>query len=354
VFAGIAADETKTMSPQPTRISEKKLVNSSSQREIDGWRSLRPVGAEGGPYLFCSLEQTLGFGTRDALKALVVDHDDAERSIIAATLKTCGVEVPLAGDSFQALAEMRRTHIDMIFIELRAAGINSHELIAVAKGKSPETEIYVVTSHEKMGDAVECVKRGAEGFVVRPEIAGQVAVAVAKARDRRNLRLLAYTDGLTSLFNRNTFQYFLIQECRRSMRHGYCFALLIMDVDNFKQYNDLNGHLIGDIALIKLGRLLRQGTRASDIPARYGGDEFAVILTQITHSEALFRAKRIRQLVSLSPFQKEKNIRGEKLTVSIGLAFYPKHGTSHLEIIQNADKALYRAKAEGRNRVCVF
>lgn len=317
-------------------------------------RSLPFIGAEDGPHPSCNLEQTLASGARDALKALVIDHDDAERSTIAATLNKCGVEAVVAEDSLQGLGKMRSTHIDMIFTELRTAGINSHELIAVAKGMSPETEIYVVTPYEEMRDAVECARRGAEGFVIKPEIAGQVAVAVAKARDRKNLRLLAYTDGLSSLFNRTTFQYFLIQECRRSARHGYSFALLIMDVDNFKQYNDLNGHLIGDIALIKLGRLLRQGTRASDIPARYGGDEFAVILTQITHSEALFRAKRIRQLVSLSPFQKEKNIRGEKLTVSIGLAFYPKHGTSHLEMIQSADKALYRAKAEGRNRVCVF
>jgi diguanylate cyclase (GGDEF)-like protein len=126
-----------------------------------------------------------------------------------------------------------------------------------------------------------------------------------------------------------------------------------MDIDDFKTYNDLNGHLLGDIALIKIGRLLKENTRSSDVPARYGGDEFAAMLTEIGAREAFLRANRLRHLVTLSPFQYEKNMPGKKLTISAGVALFPDHGANHIELLKNADKALYQAKNEGRNRICV-
>ena len=187
-----------------------------------------------------------------------------------------------------------------------------------------------------------------------PEVEEQVAVAMAKAKERNCLKHLAYTDGLTSLFNLDMLREFLSQECHRNERNSHSFALLMLDIDNFGQYNELNGRLIGDIALIKLGRLLKQWTRTSDITARYGRDEFAVILTDTALPEALVRANRIRRLVSSTLFQRERNIPGKKLMVSIGVDLYPQHGHDFRRIIDNANHALRQAKAQGPNRVCVY
>ena len=330
----------------------KKSTKDSSSRANGEKCTSRDNAAEAMPDRFSNWKEFLGNDL--SLKVLVIDQDNAERSIITNVIESCGASVTAAADGGQATGKMRHTRFEMIFSGLRVPGLDGFQLIDTVKRTSPETQVYIITPYETMRYAVACTKRGAEGFILKPVVADQVAVLVARARDRKQLRRLAYTDGLTSLFNRDSLKQFLLQECHRSARHGYSFALLILDVDHFKEYNDMNGHLIGDLALIKLGKLLKQSTRASDIPARYGGDEFAVILTEITLFEALVRAGRIRKMISSTPFQRERNMPGGKLTVSVGVALYPEHGSGFLEIMESADRALYRAKAEGRNRVCVF
>jgi len=342
------------MFPRVRRSSEKKILNNFSCDAGDGKHSSPENETEATVDRFSNWKDLLGSESGLSLKVLVIDHDDDERSMIADVVKRCGASATTARNGSQAFERMQHAHFEMIFSRLHVPGMDGFDLVDIVRKTSPDAEVYMITPCEEIGSAVACTKRGAEGFIVKPDVADQVAVVVARGRDRKHLRRLAYTDGLTSLFNRDSLKQFLLQECHRSARHRYSFALLILDVDNFKQYNDMNGHLIGDIALIKLGKLLKQNTRASDIPARYGGDEFAVMLTEVTKYEALLRARRIRQLVSETPFQREKNMPGSKLTVSIGLALYPEHGSSFFEIMGSADQALYRAKAGGRNQVCIF
>jgi diguanylate cyclase (GGDEF)-like protein len=301
-----------------------------------------------------SWKEMLSFGPDQTQHVLVLDRDREESSLIVEAARKCGARVTALDNTAQAVASMRECAYDVVFADLGAPGIDNCELLAIARDISPETEIFVVASTGNVDLAVECIKRGAEGFILRPGLAKQVAVAMSKARDRKCLKRLAHVDGLTSLFNRRTFEHFLAQECHRCERCRRSFGLLILDVDGFKTYNDLNGHLIGDIALIKLGRLLKESTRASDIAARFGGDEFAVLLTEISVPEALVRANLIRQRVSTTQFQYENNLPQRKLTVSIGLAVFPVHGDNALAIIKHADNALYQAKAQGRNRVCAY
>jgi diguanylate cyclase (GGDEF)-like protein len=359
LFAGLMVDRKEarvnsrieSMCSQPDHSSERLFLHGRLSGEETDYQ--RP-GSRDGLNRLSNWKEWIGERDEPPFRVLIIGDDSSRYSAAIRVLETCEAQVTAVATGAQAIEMMRHAHLDLVFTGLDVAGIDIFQLIRVAKDIFPETEIYILASPESIGEAVECMKKGAEGFVVKPDIREQLIIIAKRAKHRKSIRLLAYTDGLTSLFNRDTFNQFLLHECHRSARRGYSFALLLFDIDHFKEYNDLNGHLIGDVALIKLGRLLKQSTRASDIPARYGGDEFAVILTEITLAEALMRANRIRQLVSLTPFQHEKNISGSKLTVSLGLALYPEHGLSFAKLVRNADRALYQAKAEGRNRVCVF
>lgn len=299
-------------------------------------------------------KEALGLQDECLLKALIIHPAGPLRLVITDAAESAGAQVVSVSGGRQATIALRKTRFDMVFAAIPLAGLVESELIEHVGKFSPETEIYVVGAYEHLSRLVKCTLRGAEGFILEPAVSEQVRVAVRKARSRKRLRLLAHTDGLTALFNHTTFQHFLSQECRRSARRGYSFGLVMLDIDNFKLYNDLNGHLVGDIALIKMGKLLRENTRACDVPARYGGDEFAAILTETTLPEALARVDQIRGRVASSNFQYENSLPGRKLTASLGLAVYPEHGTTPHKMIGSADKALYCAKAKGRSRLCVF
>ncbi|MGH7545491.1 MAG: sensor domain-containing diguanylate cyclase [Gemmatimonadota bacterium] len=159
------------------------------------------------------------------------------------------------------------------------------------------------------------------------------------------LEELSVTDELTGLFNRRHLMEALASEVRRSERHHHRFALLIADIDRFKDYNDKNGHLAGDTVLTHVGAILRECLRTVDLAARYGGEEFVAILPETAIADAFEVAERIRADVAGERFE------GGRVTVSLGVAEFPAHGDSSETLLAAADAALYRAKREGRNRV---
>ena len=159
------------------------------------------------------------------------------------------------------------------------------------------------------------------------------------------LEELSVTDELTGLFNRRHLMETLASEVRRSDRHHHPFALLIADIDRFKDYNDRNGHLAGDAVLTRVGAILRECLRTVDLAARYGGEEFVAILPETPVEDALDVAERIRADIAAEPFA------GGRVTVSLGVAEFPVHGRASEPLLAAADAALYRAKREGRNRV---
>jgi len=171
---------------------------------------------------------------------------------------------------------------------------------------------------------------------------------VARLRERESageLERLSVTDALTGLYNRRHLMGTLANEVQRSRRLRRTFAVLLADVDHFKQYNDTRGHLPGDAALVKIAEILRRMTRAVDSVARYGGEEFVVLLLETTIATAVIVADRIRARVASEDFD------GGRMTVSVGAAEYPAHGDTPEELIASADAAMYQAKGEGRDRV---
>jgi diguanylate cyclase (GGDEF)-like protein len=167
----------------------------------------------------------------------------------------------------------------------------------------------------------------------------------------RQLDRLAKTDPLTGLYNRRYFMEQLEFEIRRGARTRRQFALIILDVDHFKQYNDSNGHTAGDELLQRLATLLELNLRAVDLVARYGGEEFVVLLFDTGPDDGYAAAKKLQQVVAEQPFPHEQSQANGKLTISVGVAFYPQDSGEARALIDRADQALYAAKGAGRNTV---
>ncbi len=177
----------------------------------------------------------------------------------------------------------------------------------------------------------------------------QIALALANLRLREALRSQSIVDPLTGLFNRRYLETVLERECRRTARANRPLTILLLDVDHFKEVNDSWGHDAGDAVLRELAGLLRAHFRGDDIACRYGGEEFVVVLSEATLDSAYLRAEELRQHVHRLAAQHRQQTVGP-ITVSIGLAASPEHGTTPEDLIASADRALYEAKSAGRDR----
>jgi diguanylate cyclase (GGDEF)-like protein len=232
-------------------------------------------------------------------------------------------------------------------------------------GRSTISDIYRLRTFTQIGDLplfvtvsqslddiyAEWWRRAIAIGSVTLMLAVTIIVLAAMFRNAQHeLAAVAVTDGLTELANRRCFEQTLQLEWQRAARTNAPVALLMIDVDNFKAFNDQNGHWKADEVLREFGRLLKHcGKRAGDVAARYGGEEFVVILPDANAKSALVVAERIR----LSMLERPQNFGG--LTVSIGIASRrPRADRDTSALVRDADAALYRAKANGRNRCETF
>ncbi len=179
----------------------------------------------------------------------------------------------------------------------------------------------------------------------------QFSLALANVRLKESLQHQAIRDPLTGLFNRRYLEESLSREIARCERRRQPLAVLMLDVDHFKAFNDRHGHATGDIALAAFGSMLQAKCRAEDIACRYGGEEFTLILPETDLATALERAEEIRAGAALLRIGPPGTL--PRITVSIGVALMPEHGNVGLELMRAGDMALYRAKHEGRDRVAV-
>jgi diguanylate cyclase (GGDEF)-like protein len=167
-------------------------------------------------------------------------------------------------------------------------------------------------------------------------------------------RASAYRDELTGLYNYRLFREHLTREVFRAARCGKPLSLVMVDLDEFKRYNDCNGHEIGNQALTKVARLLTTPLRKSDIAARYGGEEFVLVLPSTPKTNAQIVAERARAAIEREPFTGEEDLPDGRLTVSMGVATFPADATNPADLIRQADRALYIAKARGKNQISLY
>ncbi len=180
-------------------------------------------------------------------------------------------------------------------------------------------------------------------------LANQAGLAIENSQLFELTMEHAHSDYLTNLWNHGYFQFLLQTELEKSKATKNPLTLIMIDIDDFKIYNDTLGHQAGDKILKNLANLLRNQSRKMDHVCRYGGEEFTIILPQTEKKEAFLIAERIRMDIQKYPFLDEKIFPGKQLTVSLGIATFPKDGLLAADLITTSDKSLYQAKSKGKN-----
>ena len=198
------------------------------------------------------------------------------------------------------------------------------------------------TAIERMND---------EDRLVLQAVAGELVVAVENSQLYKLTKRLSITDELTGMFNYRYLQQRLDDEIERARRYGRGLSMLMLDVDDFKGFNDTHGHIAGDVALVELGAVMRSSVREIDIVCRYGGEEFSVILPETDSEGAFVVAEKIRENIATHLFADADANRLVHVTVSIGLATFPGGAPDKESLLRQADDALYQAKHLGRDRV---
>lgn len=192
-------------------------------------------------------------------------------------------------------------------------------------------------------------------------VAAQLALQVKKINLYNTVKELSITDGLTGVFLRRHFIERFNEELKRTIRHKCHLTVLMLDIDHFKTYNDTFGHLVGDVTLREVSRIIKENVRKVDLISRYGGEEFAIVLPETTKMGGFEAAERIRQAISREKFRVYDE--ETRVTVSIGFSTFPDDLVEKteefrvdlaLELLQKADQALYRAKEQGRDRVVEY
>ncbi|MBI3073409.1 MAG: GGDEF domain-containing protein [Deltaproteobacteria bacterium] len=194
------------------------------------------------------------------------------------------------------------------------------------------------------------------------QFAVQVSLMLTGNTQYQRVLDLTNRDGLTGLYNHRYLQARLRAELARAKRYGHALTIVFCDIDHFKWYNDKNGHPQGDALLVHVAEVFEKTSRDSDIvfrpkdateiAARYGGEEFLLILPETDKAGGTIKAERIRELIASTPFPNREMQPFGFLSISVGIASYPEDGLEAQDIIKAADNALYRAKEQGRNRVC--
>ncbi|MGQ0680051.1 MAG: diguanylate cyclase [Actinomycetota bacterium] len=182
----------------------------------------------------------------------------------------------------------------------------------------------------------------------------QAGVAIENVLLHQEAQRMAIMDGLTGIWNHRWFQIQFAQELDRAERFGRPFSLVVLDIDNFKSFNDTYGHQVGDFVLVELASRIRSSVRDVDMFARYGGEEFELLLSETDLAGGMNAAEKVRESIGGTPFVSPMVPEPLKVTVSVGVASYPEAGPDQASVFKAADTAMYWAKSEGKNRVVAF
>jgi two-component system cell cycle response regulator len=297
---------------------------------------------------------------------LLVEDEEKDARLIQNYLQGDTYRLEFAKSGEEALSFVLRQKIDLILLDIILPGMDGFEVVSRLKDSEAAKNIQIVaiTSLQDMQSKIKGIELGADDYLIKPvnkhELKARVSALVKKKAYLDTLHdsyetavHSAITDKLTGLYNRAFFEHFLGLELKRADRQKVPVALIMMDIDDFKQCNDNFGHLVGDEILRELGTLIRGGVRELDLAARYGGEEFALVLPNTDKSGAFIVAERIRKAISEHAFLPDTILPTQKISVSMGISIYPLEAATGKDLIKTADDLLYKAKDEGKNRSCI-
>lgn len=288
-------------------------------------------------------------------RVLVVEDSRLQMRVLLGHLEGQDVEIITAADGLEALKNAQDDIPDLVLLDVVLPGMDGFEVCRRIKS-SPDTAevpVIIITSLSNQEDKLEALRCGADDFLTKPIDRRELMLKTGSLLKRRQqlaeLTSEASRDPLTGLFNRRYLTFALEREIMRAAGGDAPLSLIILDVDYFKTYNDKNGHPAGDEVLKKTGSILTSTLRKCDIIVRYGGEEFLVVLPNTSPEGASRVAEKIRRAVESYPFPNGDGQPGGRLTVSLGAACFPEHSHNAAELVDLADKAMYRAKQAGRN-----
>jgi diguanylate cyclase (GGDEF)-like protein len=254
----------------------------------------------------------------------------------------------------EALKLIKETLFVMVITEIRLKDMKGVKLIEKIVEKDSKISVVALTAYSFVQSGVDALKAGAYMYLTKPINSEEVKIVTKKAvknmclliqaERRQYYQDMAIFDGLTGVYNHRYFHQRLRWHIEHMRRNPQTCSLFMIDIDDFKKYNDSKGHPEGDKVLHNTAQLLLNGTRGSDLVFRYGGEEFAIVMPRTTRKDAKIVGERLNKM-------SEAKL---PVTFSIGLASIPGDAQTKSELIKNADKALYRAKETGKNKLCLY
>jgi len=285
---------------------------------------------------------------RDQQTILSVDDDQELRELLHELISQMGHTSVTATDGVDALEKMQEKQFDIVITDINMPRLNGVGLIKRIAADYDDTDVIAITGYQKQYSYTDIIALGASDFITKPininEFEAKIKRIVREREMRSELRRLSTCDALTGLYNRRHLDDNLKNEAVRASRQRYDLYLLLIDVDNFKVYNDKYGHQQGDVLLKELAKIITRNIRNNvDSGYRYGGDEFAVTLAHANPQQSLMVAQRLRQEYN------QRNL--VPTSLSIGIAKL-KNSSNDLDedlnnMVREADQALYLAKNNG-------
>ena len=291
---------------------------------------------------------------------LIVDDDDAFRRLLVRRATRMGLNVADASNGSQAIALVHAAGFDVVVADLYMPEQDGLQVIKAAHEKDPDIQTIILTASATVETAVQALRNGAFDYLTKPlssladfELVLTRALELRRLRQEnarlfQEVRRLAVTDTLTGLYNRRKLEQTLSIEMERAERYNRPLAMVMLDLDNMKAINDNHGHPAGDEVLLIVADAIRKHIRRVDVAARYGGDEFIVILPEAEWKEAEAVASRVVDQIHATKF------RGSSLSVSAGVVPWQRGMSTEEAFIECVDRAMYKAKRAGGSQVAVL